>query len=137
MLGKGDFKGIIPYSLNIFLKIKQHAVLMTAQVVIGKQATDLLKSLIYKNSGPRKTKRNKTHTKIKIMKCSESKTDFSLGTNFMIFLVFGPLYFMIKMKWSLSLDLGNINHTLFIKPRLKSKGFKVQVIFKQIVIINH
>lgn len=36
MLGKGDFKGIIPYSLNIFLKIKQHAVLMTAQVVIRK-----------------------------------------------------------------------------------------------------
>lgn len=36
---------------------------MTAQVVNGKQETDLLKSLIYKNSGPRKTKRNKTHKK--------------------------------------------------------------------------
>lgn len=86
---------------------------------------------------PAKQKETKLTKKFKIMKCSESKTDFSLITNFMIFLVFGPLYFMIKMKWSLSLDLGNINHTLFIKPRLKSKGFKVQVILKQIVIINH
>lgn len=86
---------------------------------------------------PAKQKETKLTKKFKIMKCSESKTDFSLGTNFMIFLVFGPLYFMINMKWSLSLDLGNINHTLFIQTRLKSKGFKVQVIFKQIVIINH